>query len=76
MPDLPIALGYEIVFRVPVSELFAGLHDEVAVEIEARLATLEERLGRRSARDHDAKATARKLLWLSERKNALCESSS
>ena len=73
-PDLLIALGYEIIFRVPMSELFAGLRDEVAVEVETRLTALEQRLGQRSARDRDANATARKLLWFSERNLPLCES--
>jgi DNA-binding XRE family transcriptional regulator len=69
VPPLTTALAYEIVFRVPVSEIFAGLRDAVAEEVEARLMHLEERLGQNSARDRNALATARKLLWLSERKD-------
>jgi DNA-binding XRE family transcriptional regulator len=69
-PPLEIAIGYGIVFRVPLSELFAGLRDEVGGEIEGRLAELEEHLGRQSVRDRNAIAIARKLMWLSERKSA------
>jgi len=74
VPDLRIAIGYEIVFRIPVSELFAGLRGDAATEVEAKLARLEELLGRRNASGRDANETARKLVWLSERKNGHCES--
>jgi DNA-binding XRE family transcriptional regulator len=73
-PDLFIAIGYEIIFRVPVSELFAGLRDEISSRIEAELLQLEEQLGRRSVRDRDATMTARKIAWLSERRNTNYES--
>lgn len=73
-PDLRIAIGYEIIFRIPISELFAGLRDDVASDVEAKLARLEEQLGRRNANGRDANETARKLVWLSERKNRHCES--
>jgi len=69
MPPLRIAISYAIVFRIPVAELFAGLHDEVELGVETRLAQLEQQLGQRSARDGTALITARKLLWLSQRKN-------
>ena len=68
-PPLEIAIRYEIVFRVPISEIFAGLRDEVEKEVEDRLAELEEELGRHSARDRNAIATAQKLVWLSGRKS-------
>lgn len=74
VPPLPIALGYEVVFRVPVSEIFAGVRDDVEDEIERRLEDLESVLGQRSARDRDAMSVARKLMWLNERKSAAYES--
>jgi len=74
MPDLQIAIGYELIFRIPVSELFAGLRDDVATDVEAHLLQLEEELGKRSARDQDANATARKLAWLSKRRDVHYES--
>lgn len=74
IPDLQIAIGYELIFRVPVSELFAGLRDEVVTDIEANLVRLEEQLGQRSLKDQNAQAIARKLTWLSERKNVHAES--
>src|SRR5229473_1003129 len=54
MPPLVIALSYEIVFRVPVSEIFAGLRDTVEADIEERLAELENRLQQGSVRDRHA----------------------
>jgi|HubBroStandDraft_2_1064218.scaffolds.fasta_scaffold327670_2 DNA-binding XRE family transcriptional regulator len=68
-PTLVTALGYEIVFRVPVSEIFAGLKDQVEEDIEQRLVELELRLGQRGAGDRRAATIARKLEWLCERKN-------
>ncbi len=72
-PSLIVALSFEIVFRVPVSEIFAGLRDHVEEKVETKLVELEQHLGQRSARDRDANATARKLIWLSERRNAEAE---
>ena len=69
MPPLEIAISYEIVFRVPIAEMFAGLRGPLEVRIEASLAELEEELGRRSIREGNAYATARKLMWLKERRN-------
>jgi DNA-binding XRE family transcriptional regulator len=73
-PPLSIAIGYEIIFRVPVSEIFAGLRDRVESDIENRLTELQGVLGKRSAKGRGATAVARKLMWLSERWNAGDES--
>lgn len=71
LPPLVIAISYEIIFRVPVSELFAGLRDAVGPGVEERLGELEEELGRRSAHGPHAILTARKLEWLSERRASI-----
>jgi DNA-binding XRE family transcriptional regulator len=67
-PPLEIAISYEIVFRVPIADLFAGLRDAMELKIEGSLVQLEEQLGEQSARNRNALATARKLTWLGERK--------
>jgi DNA-binding XRE family transcriptional regulator len=67
-PSLVVALGYEIIFRAPVSEIFAGLRDEVEEHVEERLAAFENDLQQRSAKGRNADAIARKLTWLSERR--------
>ncbi|MFP5234341.1 MAG: hypothetical protein ACLGSD_00440 [Acidobacteriota bacterium] len=72
MPPFLIALGYEIIFRVPVSELFPGIAETVALGIEARLVALERRL-----REHDDMARSavgvRTLAWLETRRGVNTE---
>jgi DNA-binding XRE family transcriptional regulator len=69
LPPLPLALGYAAIFLVPVSELFQGLREAVEQTIEARLAELETELGTRSGRGPRAAITAKKLVWLNERRS-------
>jgi hypothetical protein len=66
-----MALAYEAVFQVPVSELFPGFYQTVEHMAETRLAELESALQEKSARDRDAKATARKLQWMWERRTGV-----
>jgi len=69
-PPLSVAIGYEVIFRVPVSEIFAGLRNRVEKDVENRLRDLQNALGERSAKDRGSIAVARKLMWLSERWDA------
>lgn len=73
-PSLEVAICYEIIFRVPVSELFAGLRDNVAIDIERKLEEFAVELGARSVRDRRASATARKLIWFTTRRSPELES--
>ncbi len=41
LPPFLIALGYEVIFQQPVSEIFPGLRQTVAFGIERRLAEFE-----------------------------------
>ncbi len=68
LPPLEVALGYEIVFQVPISEIYAGLREAIKQDIEERLSELERELQERSGKDRYAAATARKLEWLVERR--------
>jgi DNA-binding XRE family transcriptional regulator len=68
-PPLEVAISYEIVFRVPIAQMFAGLRAELEMRVEGSLAELEGDLGARSAQGSDAPATARKLIWLSGRRD-------
>lgn len=70
VPDLLTALGYEAIFRLPISELFPGFYEAVAVGIEDRLATIESQLYRSTAKGQEAVPIARKLEFLVERKSA------
>lgn len=71
VPPLIAALAYEVIFRVPVSALFSGLHAEVKRTMEGHLAALEEDLQQRNGRGHGANETAQKLIWLTQRKDLL-----
>jgi transcriptional regulator with XRE-family HTH domain len=68
-PPLSIALAYQVIYQVPVSTLFLGVHDAVKATIENRLATMEESLQARSGKDPDAASIARTLEWLVERRD-------
>jgi hypothetical protein len=69
MPPLIIALCYQAIFHVPVSDLFPGHYEKTKRTIEERLAKMEHDLQQRSAKDRDAAMIARKLEWMWERNN-------
>ena len=69
IPALLIALSYEAIFRVPISEIFPGLYQTVEAGIEERLADLEGELQKSTAKGLQAVFVARKLEWLWERRN-------
>ena len=70
VPSLVVALSYQILYQVPVSEIFAGLTETVELDIEAQLVEFESYLGAQSAVGGRADAIARKLEWLSERRSS------
>jgi DNA-binding XRE family transcriptional regulator len=69
IPALLIALSYEIVFRVPLSELFPALYRTVEAKIEEQLMGIETELQESTAKGRQAAYVARKLEWLWERRN-------
>jgi DNA-binding XRE family transcriptional regulator len=69
LPLFLTAISYEIVFQVPLSELFPGVYETVHQNVEKRLAEIEERLHQSSAKGREATVIARKLEWLCERRN-------
>jgi DNA-binding XRE family transcriptional regulator len=69
VPSLVVALSYQALYRIPVSEIFVGLTETVEFHIEAQLAEFENYLGEQSAEGNRAAMIARKLEWLSERRN-------
>jgi DNA-binding XRE family transcriptional regulator len=68
VPNLLTAYGYEVIFRVPVSELFPGLYQIVELGIEERLTRLEEELHRSTAKGRTAASVARVLEFCSSRR--------
>ena len=69
LPQFLTAISYEIVFQVPISELFPGLYETVRQNIDGRLFELEERLQESCTKGRKAAFIARKLEWIWERKN-------
>jgi DNA-binding XRE family transcriptional regulator len=67
-PSLESSLGYAIVFRVPVSEIFPGIFHVIEKGIEERLEVLEKKLHESTAKGRNAEIVARKLEFLCERK--------
>jgi DNA-binding XRE family transcriptional regulator len=70
LPPLLVALGYEIVFQSPVSEIFAGLHETVEFAVEKHLAEFESHLLSQNSNSSRPSAVTRKLEWLSKRRSS------
>jgi DNA-binding XRE family transcriptional regulator len=69
VPSLLIALSYQAVFRVPVSDLFPGAYEMTKQTIEGRLAKMENDLQQCSAKGRNAAMIARKLEWMCVRQS-------
>jgi DNA-binding XRE family transcriptional regulator len=70
LPPFLIGLGYEIVFQLPVSEIFPGLKQTLAFGIEQRLTEFETELRMQADTGSGNATVARKLEWLSERRSS------
>jgi len=69
VPPLIIGLGYEVIFQVPMSELFAGLREGVEASVEQRIARFEKELLDRPNKGGLPDPIAnRKLIWLKGRR--------
>lgn len=68
IPSLLVALSYQVVFRIPVADLFPGLCGSIQDNVEQRLAEFERTLQDSTAKGRRAQLVARKLEWLCERK--------
>lgn len=69
IPGLLAALGYEVLFQRPVSEIFPGLCKTLSAGIEERLLRLEGLLNESTCKGRRAESIARKLEFMWERKN-------
>ena len=69
LPPLTLALGYEAIFLIPISQLFRGLSEAVKQATEERLSNLETELGTMSGKGPQAAIIAKKLVWLMERRS-------
>jgi len=68
VPPLANAIAYEVIFRVPVTTIFVGMHGNIKRVIDNKLHQLEVELGNSSARGREANLVAQKLVWLNERR--------
>lgn len=69
IPNLRTAMGYEIIFRVPISLQFPALYRSIEPTIEDRILRLKERLQEQPGKGPNAAREARKLEFLWEREN-------
>ena len=67
LPPLETALACEEIFGVPIAELFAGIRQEVGKNIEKRCLELKAKLQTKTPNADDARITAHKLRWLTDR---------
>ncbi len=66
LPPLRTALAYEAIFKIPVTELFAGIRNSVDRDIATRVDTLVAGLQGKNEKGRRGRLTARKLCWLSQ----------
>jgi transcriptional regulator with XRE-family HTH domain len=69
MPVLLVAMGYQVIFRAPIEQLFPGTYEAVRQNIEDRLSEFEAELQQSSIKGRRAAMIAQKLEWLWERRN-------
>jgi len=69
VPPLDSALGYHIVFRVPISALFPRIYEDVREAIEMRLGQLEISLQSSAVRGREAETIAQILVWMMDRRD-------
>ena len=69
VPSTLTALGYEVIFHVPVAQLFPGFYGTVEAGIEEQIARMESELQLSTEKGRNAAFIARKLEFFWERKN-------
>lgn len=70
VPTLMTAIAYEVVFQVPIAEIFPGVTEAVEHVIDRNLLEFEAGLKER-ATVSDRGATSRKLDWISDRRSVV-----
>jgi hypothetical protein len=66
-PPFSVAVAYEIVFQVPIAELFPGVRSRAEREIERRVELLKGTLEQQSGKERHSAITAHKLEWIAMR---------
>jgi hypothetical protein len=73
LPSLRTALALEILFGVPVGQLFVGALEAIEQKTELRLKKLESTLQNTCGTGSPATTKAKKLVWLTGRKMDLSD---
>ena len=71
LPSVETALACEVIFGVPVGELFAGVRDSIGKDIEKRRRELSAKLQTKASKGSEAQITAHKLRWLTDQETPL-----
>ena len=66
LPSVETALACELIFGVPVAELFAGVRDSIGKDIEKRRRELSSKLQAKTSKGSEAQITAHKVRWLTD----------
>ena len=69
LPPLQTALAYEAILGVPLSKLFAGIHDTARKNIQKRMVELRSKLQAKTRKGSEALLDAHKLRWLADRES-------
>ncbi len=76
LPPLLMALEYEVIFQVPISELFPGLRETVELAIEKSLEAFEDDLRKQdgAGKARNSAVSTQKREWIRERRKTRCRS--
>lgn len=66
LPSVETALACEVIFGVPIGELFAGVRDSIGKDIEKRRRELSSKLRTKTPKGSEARMTEHKLRWLND----------
>jgi transcriptional regulator with XRE-family HTH domain len=70
LPPLQIALALEALLGIPVSQLFAGIHEGANDDLRKRVLELRSKLQAKTVKGSEALVAAHKLRWLSAREDS------
>jgi transcriptional regulator with XRE-family HTH domain len=71
VPPLKMALALEALLGIPVSTLFAGIHEAAYDDVRERLLELQSKLKAKSVNGSEELLDAHKLRWLSTREGVV-----
>jgi transcriptional regulator with XRE-family HTH domain len=69
VPSLVAAFAYQIVFGVPITQVFPGIAETVSQNVEERMRKMKDRLEESAVRGRGAQKIARTLEWYWQREN-------